>query len=814
MQNLSCVATLSNKYHTTANKVETKAISANTILLKNSELDAVFASAIATYAGVILDGTTVEITENSVVTAKANEGCHVSGAALIGPASSLTVDASKIDSEVGLETVGTITICDHAQVNLGEKANMKAEQIMVLDTSNLKAINSLISGEQTIAETADVIDRNGRHLDMKFGAVIITSEGYQQGTRVMTEQSAYVLVGKASNTVSITDPDQTVYLDGMEAGLVTVEGTAVLKMLSASKIGGLTGGADSAVTIQSDHPETVLTSTADIIAHNLTIQASEIDATGYWVGSLGAEMEGGRIGTVILSDAKITADRVGALGTFQESFTTVLLNAASEIVGTLVQDHFRLSYELGSHPYRAENLPTVFRTTQAGHNGTQIPEAFTNGYPARPVPATGVTDYFLTWYLLGEKRVAVGTEIPANHADAFAQTPISISPACISYAENTAEDGSRTLTLYGYFEASGTASIQPGRLYEFEKNAGSTTVSIRGNQAWTVRFDVIDSTTDTHEYIVKFSNALPSGTRLILTVLGEHSTYYGYVTSEDVTSLSLADFCEMGTDRHPVFTGGTYSFLLAADYVDASGEQGETEITLFSGNRKVEGIDPNFTRTAVSYYETKVTCGNVETELLKLPERDNLALIVEFASETVILYNAEMTLTAGNVSISGQWFYGNCAVFMLAGSPAESYELTFDGLEEGSYTVNWYLAALTGSGINKISSSNVSSITITQLRTVPWMTVTIDSESFAWEQGTEKTILYTAEKNVDSDIVVTLEKQDGMGSYKAETMAITVTGNTIVFPATLPSGTYRLCFSFDPYSLGDNVYYTFVVKEP
>ena len=190
LQDLSCVATLSNKHHTTATKVETKAICANTIRMENSTLDAVFASAIATYAGVILDGRTVEITEKSAVTAKANEGCPVSGAAFIGASSNLTVKQSTVDSEVGLETTGTVTISDSAQMNLEEKANLMAGQITVLDKSVLKAINSLVSGEQTIAASADVIDRNGRHLDMKSGAVTITSEGYQQDTRMMTEQSA------------------------------------------------------------------------------------------------------------------------------------------------------------------------------------------------------------------------------------------------------------------------------------------------------------------------------------------------------------------------------------------------------------------------------------------------------------------------------------------------------------------------------------------------------------------------------------------------------------------------------------------------
>ena len=814
LQDLSCVATLSNKHHTTATKVETKAICANTIRMENSTLDAVFASAIATYAGVILDGRTVEITEKSAVTAKANEGCPVSGAAFIGASSNLTVKQSTVDSEVGLETTGTVTISDSAQMNLEEKANLMAGQITVLDKSVLKAINSLVSGEQTIAASADVIDRNGRHLDMKSGAVTITSEGYQQDTRMMTEQSAYVLVGKAGNTVSITDPDQTVYMDGMKAGLVTINGKAVLKLLSASEIGGLTGAENADVTIQGDGPETVLTSTADIIAHNLTIQSCEIKAAGHRVGSMGAETEGNRIGTVVLSDTKITAKQVGALGAFQESFTTVRYNAASEIYGTLVQDHFRLSYELGSHAYSAENLPTVFRTTQTRHDGEQIPEALTNGYPARPIPDEGVTDYFLTWYILGQMRIAVGMEIPENHADAFAEEPIAITPACISYAEEAAEDGSRTLKIYGYFKASGTASIQPGRLYVFEKNAGSNAISVSGNEAWTVRFDVIDSTTDTHEYTVRFSQALPIGTRLILTVLEDTPRYYGYVTEKSVTALPLADFREMGTGAQPVFAGGTYSFLLAADYVDVSVERVKTEITLFSGRAKVDGIDPSATREAGSYLETKVACGDAKTAVLKLPDSDKPVLIVEFSDETVIPYTAEMTLIAGDVHISGQWFSGNCAIFRLAGSLADNYELTFSGLEEGSHTVDLYLAALTENGINRIYSSNVSSLTITQQSTVPRMKVTIDSESFAWQQGTEKTISYTIEKNVDSDVTVTLEKQDTIGSYKAETTEITVTDDAIVFPAILPYGTYRLCFSFNPHSSGDDVYYTFVVKEP
>ena len=67
---------------------------------------------------------------------------------------------------------------------------------------------------------------------------------------------------------------------------------------------------------------------------------------------------------------------------------------------------------------------------------------------------------------------------------------------------------------------------------------------------------------------------------------------------------------------------------------------------------------------------------------------------------------------------------------------------------------------------------------------------------------------------MDSDVTVTLEKQDTIGSYKAETTEITVTDDAIVFPAILPYGTYRLCFSFNPHSSGDDVYYTFVVKEP
>jgi len=816
VQDLTLVATLSNRHHTTASKVETKAITAGAIALKNSTVNAVFASAIATYAGVIFDGGNVNIQE-SIVTAMANEGCPVSGAALVGVASNLTAVTSTVESEVGIETTGTVELSNGTQMKLGERANLTAGQLKVLDTSKLSAINSFVSGEQTIAATADVIDRNGRHLDTKSGAVTITATGYQQGSRSETENRTYVLVGKSDNAVSITNPANTVYLDSAQTGQIKVEGTATLKLLSQSQIGGIIGSDKAAVTIQSDSRDTVLTATGDIKSHTLTIQQCQIAASGYLVGSEGKETEGGKIGCVTLTNATVTAEMVGALGKSQESFTQVKLDTSSTVEGELVQDHYRLSYELGQHPYEATGLPTVFRTTQTGHNVDQKPVAPENGYPGAPTLKPGTTEgYFLTWYILNDsdQRIALISAIPEGHTGAFEEQPSPLKAEFVNYAETVADDGSRTLKIYGYFQASGVAKIREGRWYTFGDQDGSTHVSISGNQAWTAWFVVNDSTTDTHSYTVKFTSALPADTRLVLTVLGDTPRYYGYVLGEATNELNLADFAEMGTGEKPVFSGGTYSFLLAADFVDALGKQDTTGLAIYSGSNKVEGSSVSFNRTAVAYHQTKVVCGTQQTEVLQLPAGGTVALIAEFTDVDVIPYDAEMTLTAGNAEIQGQWFAGNSAVFLLNGEPEAEYVWSYSGLKNGSYTVKWYLAALTGNGINKLYTSNVSAISFTHTQEAPQMAVTMGTEIFSWEQGKERTISYEVTGNVSSNVTITVEKQSSMGIYQEATTAITVADRNIVFPRTLESGTYRLCFSFDPGSTRDNVYYTFVIKTP
>ena len=816
VQDLTLVATLSNRHHTTASKVETKAIAAGAIELKNSTVNAVFASAIATYAGVIFDSANVKIQESNV-TAKANDGCPVSGAALVGAASNVTVDNSSLESEVGIETTGTVELVNGTQMKLDERANLTAVQLTVLDTSALSALNSLVSGEQTIAATADVIDRNGRHLDTKSGAVTITATGYQQGSRSETENRTYVLVGKSDNAVSITNPANTVYLDSAQTGQIKVEGTATLKLLSQSQIGGIIGSNKAAVTIQSDSRDTVLTATGDIKSHTLTIQQCQIAASGYLVGSEGKETEGGKIGCVTLTNATVTAETVGALGKSQESFTQVKLDTSSTVEGELVQDHYRLSYELGQHPYEATGLPTVFRTTQTGHNGDQKPVAPENGYPGAPTLKPGTTEgYFLAWYILNDsdQRIALISAIPEGRTGAFEEQPSPLKAEFVNYAETVADDGSRTLKIYGYFQASGVAKIREGRWYAFGDQDGSTHVSISGNQAWTAWFVVNDSTTDTHSYTVKFTSALPADTRLILTVLGDTPRYYGYVLGEATNELNLADFAEMGTGAKPVFSGGTYSFLLAADFMDTPGEQGETELTIYSGRNKVEGSTVRFQRAAVVYQQTKVICGSQETEVLHLPASGTVALIAEFTDVDAIPYDAEMTLKAGDKEIQGQWFAGNSAVFLLNGEPEAEYVWSYSGLKNGSYTVKWYLAALTGVGINKLYTSNVSSISFTHTQEAPRMAVTMGTETFSWEQGKERTISYEVTGNVSSNVTITVEKQSSMGIYQEATTAITVADRNIVFPGTLESGTYRLCFSFDPGSTRDNVYYTFVIKTP
>ena len=165
--------------------------------------------------------------------------------------------------------------------------------------------------------------------------------------------------------------------------------------------------------------------------------------------------------------------------------------------------------------------------------------------------------------------------------------------------------------------------------------------------------------------------------------------------------------------------------------------------------------------------------------------------------------------------------------------------VTFTDLPGGTYTMNWCLVYgkdprgnIAG---NKVSNTASFTYTNTVLTDRPLLDVVLNPkvDSYVIPQGTQKKLQFHLETScnqseTDKAVSITIEKQGtlrnfipvdensaGFVVWKGSLIhqATTFTReDAVTFTSAVAPGTYRICFSMDPGSTEDNVYFTFIVK--
>ncbi|MFQ9157390.1 MAG: hypothetical protein ACLR5B_07105 [Blautia sp.] len=113
--------------------------------------------------------------------------------------------------------------------------------------------------------------------------------------------------------------------------------------------------------------------------------------------------------TVTLIDTTVTASKIGALGTYEKTFTKVTETNTS-LSGILVQDHYRITYDVKGTGFNTDKLAKVLRTEQK-HMADGTLGAITitpsDGVPGKPENDT--SNIFAGWYINRDgKRTALG----------------------------------------------------------------------------------------------------------------------------------------------------------------------------------------------------------------------------------------------------------------------------------------------------------------------------------------------------------------------------------------------------------------------
>lgn len=835
---------LTSAKHPSGNIVTSAGASDTLYLTNGTKLNAVCASPAATYKGTVLACGYIGVTGGSQLTAMAAAGCPVSSDACLvdHTTSQFVINASQVSSEMKIADSASLSIENGSNVVMnGSNASVTVDNILVAgDAANngsvLIAYDAVVKGDQTIGVYADVIDRYGRHLDIKSGGVAVTDAGYTQGARVVSESRAYVLVGSdGTKDVSLNMPQNTIYLDHATIGTVTCEGNVSIRLLSDSALSGL-GGASATVEITNviygEVPE--LISLGDVVAHRLAIENCELNADGFKVGSMG-ETVNGKVGKVILDGCTVTADTVGALGTVEESFTLVELLNSPSVDGTIVIDRYRLNYVIDS-AYDTSALPTVLRSTI-----TNSVEAYNFKVPSAPVAKNGAESYFFFWYavdtadalnILSTSNAFDGVFSGFNVVDALTGMHIAWATA--------ASDDSSTLDVYAWLKPRFSSIITEDRLLNAVSSGGDS-AGVYTNGAWTAKFTVDGTIFDNSRYQLVLNQAFPAGTMLtLMNMTGAVPKYYYYECLGNETSIALSSFKAMGSSDGPALllggTGATVADVLqlSADFSSAQGATAVADVTVSLGIY-VESTELG--KTDALYYDLtakpSATITVEESQMHISWDADSKKVgekiyLTAEVTPSVLPYDAYISLGGS----AGTRIGDNTWMFVLGNATASQdawYAWAMNGFDGGDYTIRWRLSSAAADERNVFADvlaemQKTCSATVTE----PYMDVVLDTinnifvSSRILAHGKNHTLVFTVDTNgEDIPYYVSVEKQSVLGSFSAVNGVDVVCAEdtaTVTFSRRLVAGVYRICFSLDEIGangqneLQDNVYYTFIVE--
>ncbi|WP_165247611.1 InlB B-repeat-containing protein [Adlercreutzia sp. ZJ141] len=614
-----------------------------------------------------------------------------------------------------------------------------------------------------------------------------------------------------------------------------------------------------------------LTGNADVIVKgNMTLAGVEANCASHAIGSNGGSAATtGTDGTVVPSTAStvtinggnVTAVTIGACGAQNSTFTFVKTDGTPTIAGNLVQDHYRIAYDVGTlkldlKDADGNSLPTVLRTQT---DGAAEPVDPLNGIPANP---TGDNkDKFNCWYISnGDGTTRLGLlDAEAVPSGLHGKTQLSANTASQDMSAADA-DGTKTLTVHAWVNPTGTALIKSGRVFtSFESGYTGKQVSVSQRGAWTAQLVSDGANVTGRDYQVTFSQSLPAGTDLTLTVLAAEkaesntnaapNAYYHYtVPVGGANTVKFSQFTEMGATAAapPVLAdrpiGTNETFLLSADFGElGSGVNPEASTVSFSlipsagAGSYTLGSSVNYTVTSVVFGAIGATSTDVKVNTAPAGDerlKGSKVYLVGTLSKTdassfTVPLEATATLKSGGSQINGTWVNGNTVAFKLgdygANALQKTYTFFFGGLPADSYHITWKLCAgdapnvLNGTCSNVDQSSTYKATDAAQ----PSLSVACDApRTYNALSGTDESysVSFGCDTNA-SQVTVTVEKQKSpLATFETIETKVSPTISisngkgtaTAAIPAT--KGTYRVRFSIAGTSENDDVFYTFIVR--
>ena len=678
------------------------------------------------------------------------------------------------------------------------------------------------------------------------------------GTATVSANTAITATADAGAGITFTGTN-TIFANA-NGSSYTQEG-GVLNASGASAATGDFGDGTMDITLKD-----VATTVTNLYANDLTIQGGSAAAS---TGNIGSKPAHGQVTTVTLTGTTVTASKIGAFGAYEKTFTKVT-ETSSSLSGILVQDHYRITYDVKGTGFNTDKLEKVLRTEQA-HMADGTLGALTitpaDGVPGKP--ENDKSNIFAGWYINQDgKRTALVKEGEPLPAGLTARTTLLGTTIETADTKDVAvnADGTKTLTVHVWLLATGTTSIKEGRVFA-DFTDGNSSVTIQTNQAWTTRLASTGTSIQGRDYMASFSQPLPAGTKLTLTVpkTADSAGQYYYYTVPDggISSVKFSQFTVMGGTskfQTKVYTDNAPEqevFLLSADFAGTKITQKSSRNITFTLLPDSEGTSSINMGTKVSYSYTSVTQGAVTARVDSAGGRTTLmarvsALPTDSANLTgqnLYLMAELKTESGGDVSVSyrtkakwnnqeGIWISKDKVLFPVS-EATSSQTVTFTDLPGGTYTINWCLVYgkdprgnIAG---NKVSNAASITYTNTVLTDRPLLDVVLNPkvDSYVILQGTEKKLQFHLETScnqgeTDKVVSITIEKQGTLCNFtpvdKDSTDFVVWKGtlthqattsireDAVTFTSAVAAGTYRICYSMDPDSTEDNVYFTFIVK--
>lgn len=472
----------------------------------------------------------------------------------------------------------------------------------------------------------------------------------------------------------------------------------------------------------------------NLYAKNLTLNSSKVAASEN-VGSKPESSDNAEnVTKVSINNSTVNAKQIGALGTYDQTFTIVETDSQSTLTGTVIKDEYRITYDKNGATFNTNALPKVLRTSitfnnsQSSGQSTIKPD---NGVVTNPSEDTN--HLFSGWYVNEEdagKTVRKALKVNGTLPGITKATTLKADTISKVIARNVTAnaDGTKTLTVHAWLNAEGKVVIEKGR--KFVKTSETTTkITTQANGAWTAQLTSTGTFIDGRDYQVEFSNVLPEGTKLTLTIPKTSQSagkyYYYDVSDNQTTTVRFSEFKEMGTSR--TFKSETYAsgeipenevYLLSADYAQTDHsvvQDQKMTFKLISENTSNLEIGNDVTYSLSSVSAGEISVAGKKVTISKLPtDYDNLGnqkLYVKAVfkknntnkGEAVIPFNINATLGTNK----GKRISQDTVIFKLGtyGSvKTQNQTYNFEGLTPSDYKIIWSLVYGDGSSNNIVGN--------------------------------------------------------------------------------------------------------------